>query len=216
MKTILCYGDSNTYAYDPNQGWRSRYPKDKRWVNILGAKLGENFELHNCGLNGRTTAYDRPGFPWKNGLTPYASIAGMFKPIDIVIFMLGTNDVNTELGLSAEDIAAGMEKLIVTAQNIAVEQQTFVPEIILVAPAVIGPTYADSPFSDSLDITSVQKSYDIVPLYRSIAERYNCHFVDASELVEVSDIDAEHLTENGHRTLADLIYTCIINNRLDK
>ena len=66
MKTILCYGDSNTYGYDPSTGFR--YPADVRWTGVLKRLLGPDYTLIEEGCNGRTTVFDDPLEGWKNGL----------------------------------------------------------------------------------------------------------------------------------------------------
>lgn len=210
MKNILCYGDSNTYGYNPAEGHGSRYSKNKRWTTILQQLLGNEYEVIAEGLNGRTTAYDRPGFSWKNGLTHLPAIMGSHKPIDYIIFMLGTNDCNTEMKLSSIDIAHGMELLIRATIEYSKIQQMFVPEIILIAPAPISGNIEASPFYGEIDITSCNKSVEIIEQYKSIADKYSCNFIDASD-VEVSKIDCEHLTENGHKMLAEMIYSTVFD-----
>ena len=213
MKTILCYGDSNTYGYNPNVGRRSRYHKDKRWTTILQNLLGEDFEVIPEGLNGRTTAYDRPGFPWKNGLLPLASILGSHKPLDYVILMLGTNDCNIEMNLTSQQIADGMEQLILTTREMGIIQQERIPNIIVIPPAPILDNYKESPFVYELNDESVDKSHEIDQLYSDLAERYDCLFLSAYKNgVEVSMLDSEHLTENGHKQLAQAIFKLIIDN----
>lgn len=204
MKTILCYGDSNTYGYDPAVGRGSRYPYEKRWTSILAGMLGPDYCVVAEGLNGRTTAYDRPGFPWKNGLGPLAAIMGSHKPLDYIVFMLGTNDCNVEMGLSAGQIAYGMECLVNTAREMSMVQQERVPEIIVVAPAPIDGDISMSPFYGEIDASSVEKSVALAALYEDIAKRYGCRFVNATGC-EVAD-DCEHLTELGHRQLAEMLF----------
>lgn len=213
MKTVLCYGDSNTYGYNPNEGQRSRYPRELRWTTILSDLLGPSFEVVPEGLNGRTTAYDRPGFPWKNGLQPLPAIMGSHKPLDYIVFMLGTNDCNVEMGLSSEEIAEGMEQIILTTQEMGIIQQESIPKIVLVAPAPILSNYQLSPFADQLDDNSVIKSNEIDELYKDLADKYDCLFISCLDNnVEVSSLDSEHLTVNGHHKLAELVYNSIISN----
>lgn len=202
---VLCYGDSNTYGYNPSQQ-TYRYPYDKRWTAILAEKLGSGYTICPEGLNGRTTAYDRPGEAWKNGIRSIVPCLATHKPVDIVVIMLGTNDCNARLGLSTEDIASGMERLVEKIRRMAPMTQGYVPEIIVVAPGAIGADYHAGPFADQLDDYSVRKSHDIAPLYAQIAARYGCRFIDATEKAEVSPVDCEHLTENGHRIIAELLY----------
>lgn len=207
--SVLCYGDSNTYGYDPDTG--GRYPAEKRWTTILGEMLGSEYDVISEGLNGRTTAYDRPGAAWKNGASSFIACMGTHKPVDHLIIMLGTNDCNAALGLSAEDIASGMETLVSMAEKEAPGLQGYVPQITVAAPAPISEDYENSPFSGELTPESVQKSRDIASLYKEIAERHGCVFVDAS-CTEVSH-DCEHLSEKGHRRIATLFFTAITGEK---
>lgn len=203
---ILCYGDSNTYGYNPNP-YSYRYPYDKRWTSILQSKLGPDYVVSPEGLNGRTTAYDRPGAPWKNGKSGLIYSLVTHKPLDIVVLMLGTNDCLADLGLTADDIAAGMESLVEIVEKMTPETQTYVPEIIIVAPGAIRADFRGRPFEAELDDGSVRKAREIAPLYEKIAKKHGCRFIDATESAEVSEFDSMHLSEKGHMKLAELIYS---------
>jgi lysophospholipase L1-like esterase len=205
--TVLCYGDSNTYGYDPYT--HGRYPYEKRWTTLLGEMLGSRYEVISEGLNGRTTAYDRPGAAWKNGMSSFTACLGTHKPVDYVIIMLGTNDCDEELGLSAGDIADGMESLVKLVEEETPALQGYVPEIIVAVPAAIQGDIEKSPFADKLTQVSVRNSLDIGPLYKEIAERHCVRFADAGSM-EVSS-DCEHLTEEGHRQIAELFFRSIGN-----
>lgn len=205
--TVLCYGDSNTYGYDPrNEG---RYSESERWPCILSEMLGSGYRVIEEGLNGRTTAYDRPDGFWKNGLSYLTPCLGSHKPVDILIFMLGTNDCNADLYLSAENIARGMEQLVCTAEEMTLELQGFAPKMLIVAPAAIRPEIEGTPFEYQLNEESIQKSHDIAPLYKKLAEEHGCLFLDATDSAEVTRADCEHLTVKGHRQLAELIYEMV-------
>ena len=210
MKTVLCYGDSNTYGYNPVDGLR--YPYDKRWVNILANKLGDGYQVVAEGLNGRTTVFDREGEPWKNGRPYLKPCLATHRPIDYLIFMLGTNDCLATLELNADAIADGMEQLILDARELLAEKQGYLPNIIIVAPAAIRDDYHNSPFIYKLNDYAVRKSHEIADLYKSLAEKHGCTFVNACETVEVSELDSLHLTEKGHMQLAELICSCIEQN----
>ena len=87
---ILCYGDSNTYGYDPRPDSGGRYPADCRWVDILAA--GTGWKIQNVGRNGRTIPCGPIVIP---------------EGIDLTIVMLGTNDLLQ--GNRADVVAARME-----------------------------------------------------------------------------------------------------------
>ena len=106
MKRILCYGDSNTWGFIPGTG--ERYPADVRWPGVLAALLGRGVHVVENGINGRTTAIDDPGYPCRNGKEGlgYALLAE--KPFDLVILMLGTNELKLEGGVGADRGAGGV------------------------------------------------------------------------------------------------------------
>ncbi|MBQ0036035.1 MAG: acylhydrolase [Firmicutes bacterium] len=210
MKQVLCYGDSNTYGYDPSNG--GRYPKEVRWTTILQNLLSEEYEVYVEGLNGRTTAYDRLDGSWKNGLPYLTACLGSHKPLDYIIFMLGTNDCNVDLELTSRDICLGMQKLIETTKKEILNMQEYMPKIIVVVPAAIGDNYHNSPFAYQLNDYSVIKSHEIASLYKELCIKEKCLYLDASHL-EVSPIDSEHLTIDSHNKLAHMLSEIINNNK---
>lgn len=203
MKTVLCYGDSNTYGYNPENGLR--YSKEIRWTTILGKILGSEYEIIEEGLNGRTTAYDREDGAFKNGLTPLSAILGSHKPLDYIVYMLGTNDCNKDLKLDVNDIKDGMEKIIKTTIFDMSFMQKNMPKIIIVVPAAIKDDYKNSPLAYQLDDDSIKKSKTIAPLYKELCDKYNLEYLDCTDILEVSSIDSEHLTVDGHNKLAHLL-----------
>ena len=146
-------------------------------------------------------------------MQPLPAILGSHKPLDYVVFMLGTNDCNVELGLSSQQIADGMEQLILTTREMGIIQQERIPQIVVISPAPILEDYESSPFKDEIDLSSVRKSRELADLYKELCLKYECLFVNAEESnVEVSTLDCEHLTENGHKKLAEIVYKTIIDN----
>ena len=135
-KTILCYGDSNTYGYNPLNGLR--YAKGIRWTGCLQEMLGEEYSIIEEGCNGRTTVFDDPLEGWKNGLDYLRPCLNSHKPIDIVILMLGSNDLKTTFGATAKEIADGVEILVDVIKTFSMEKQGFEPVIILLSPPEIG------------------------------------------------------------------------------
>ena len=103
--TILCYGDSNTYGYIPAGGGK-RYDEDTRWTCRLQNQLGKEYHVIEEGCSGRTTDVDDPDAPWKNGMSGLLISLHSHKPIDMIILMLGTNDLKTVFHRDAETIAA--------------------------------------------------------------------------------------------------------------
>ncbi len=110
MKTILCYGDSLTWGYDPRDG--TRYPFDQRWPGALEQELGSGFRVIEEALSGRTTVADSPLLPNRSGLKMLEPLLESHAPIDLCILMLGTNDAASGYRLSASDVACGCLALI--------------------------------------------------------------------------------------------------------
>ncbi|MDP3962781.1 MAG: GDSL-type esterase/lipase family protein, partial [bacterium] len=102
-KTILCYGDSNTWGAIPSAG--QRYPRSVRWTGVLQNLLGDDYEVLSEGLCGRTFVASDPAKSHRIGITHLQALLETHDPIDFLIIMLGTNDVKSTYNLSPEDIA---------------------------------------------------------------------------------------------------------------
>ena len=90
---VICFGDSNTYGYDPRGYFGGRYDADSRWVDILAAETG--WTVYNMGQNGREILAVAPDFP---------------ADTDLLIVMLGTNDLLQ--GRSPEQAAGRLERFL--------------------------------------------------------------------------------------------------------
>ena len=109
MKTVLCYGDSNTWGYDA--ATEGRYPYDKRWTTVLARELGSEYLVIPEGLNGRTTVWPDPvEGEYKSGKSTLLAILESHHPLDLVVLMLGTNDLKHRWGLSAWDIGVASRR----------------------------------------------------------------------------------------------------------
>ncbi len=201
MTTVLCYGDSNTYGYVPETG--ARYPEDVRYPGRLRNMLGADYRVIEEGCNGRTTIFSDPEEPWKNGLDYLRPCLHSHKPLDIVILMLGSNDLKTCFHLGAKEIAEGAGVLVDVIRKFTLEKQEYIPKIILVSPPEVGSGIISSSFCDSFDESAVARSKEFPGYYEAIAKQYGCVFLDAAKYVKPSEIDSLHLTPEGHRALAE-------------
>ncbi|MBQ7677434.1 MAG: SGNH/GDSL hydrolase family protein [Lachnospiraceae bacterium] len=208
MKTILCYGDSNTYGYNPSNGMR--YPKSIRWTGRLQEMLGEDYVVIEEGCNGRTTVFDDIFEPWKSGLPYLKPCLNTHKPVDIVILMLGSNDLKEAFGASAAQIAEGAGQLVDVILDFTKEKQGFVPEIILVSPPEIGEGIVNSPFFGHFQTDAIDRSREFPKYYGKIAGDKGCIFVNAAERVKASVEDSLHLSPEGHAALAGMLYEAVI------
>lgn len=203
MKTVLCYGDSNTFGYDPSTGLR--YQENVRWTGRLGILLGEEYRIIEEGCNGRTTIYDDPAEGWKNGIDYLRPCLNSHKPVDVVVLMLGSNDLKETFHVKAEQVADGVNELVRVIHEFTTEKQGFVPEIILISPPEIGEGIAESPFFGAFKESAVSRSREFPERYRRVAEKFGCIFFNAADYVKASEEDSLHLTEGGHKKLADAL-----------
>lgn len=200
MKTILCYGDSNTFGYIPGSGMR--YPRDVRWPGALQNILGDECHIIEEGCNGRTTVHDDPIDGWKNGLDYLKPCLNSHKPIDIVIMMIGSNDLKVTFRQTAEMIASNAGVLVDVIKSFTQEKQGYVPKIILVSPPEIGTGIRSSGFYGAFLENSIEESKHFAENYKRIADEKGCIFFDAARYIYPSDVDSLHLTPEGHKTLA--------------
>ena len=214
---ILCYGDSNTYGYNPADGMR--YPEEIRWPCVLRSLLPASDRLIEEGCNGRTAAFTPEDEVWKDGRSYLPACLNSHKPLDLVILMLGSNDLKRRFCASPEDIAGGIREHLDTISDFMMLKQGFRPRVLLISPPLIGEGITQSVFSDNFDADAVDRSMNLAPLYRSLADsftesgRLQCDFLDAAQLIEPSAIDSLHLMPDAHRTLAEAVASWIAANR---
>lgn len=197
MKTILCYGDSNTWGYIPGTGERLPYPV--RWTGLLQAALGEQCRVIEEGLNGRTTVWDDPFKPGRNGLTSLRPVLDSHAPIDCIILMLGTNDLKHYRATHAADAARGAALLIETIQRTPCTRTGDAPVILLISPPEI------RGLSPSLQLQfrdAENKSLKFSKHYKQTADDSGSLFLDAAQIVHPSAVDGVHLDPPGHEQLA--------------
>lgn len=109
-KTILCFGDSNTHGY--NSQTDGRFSEEERWTCLLDEMLGTDYRVLEEGLSGRTICFDDPLFEGLNGFTSIFQAMMTHEPLDLLIIMLGTNDVKSRFHATPQNIAKGMERLL--------------------------------------------------------------------------------------------------------
>lgn len=210
VKTILCYGDSNTYGYEPGTG--DRWPEEIRWTGRLQKLLGSDYRVIEEGCNGRTTDLKEPGEEWKSGLEYLKPCLNSHKPVDAVVMMLGTNDLKKIFHRSAEEIAAGAERLVQEIHDFAAAKQTFCPKVILLSPPEIGAEISSRSFGRDFDETAIARSKEFPMWYQNVAERKGCIFLDAAKYAKPSEEDALHLMPEEHAHLAEAVAACIREN----
>lgn len=200
QKTILCYGDSNVWGKNPDDG--SRFSRNVRWPGVLAEHLGKQYHIIEEGLIGRTTVLNDPiDGPSKNGKKYLEPCLASHAPIDLVIFLLGTCDMKKRFSLSAFDIASGMEHLIHMVQHSESGPNGEAPAILLLTPIPFGPKIADVARFEGAN--AIQNH--ISPLYEKLGKEYECAVLETGKFVSASPIDSRHLDAEGHKKLGTAI-----------
>lgn len=203
-KSILCYGDSNTFGHRPTDG--QRYPYGVRWTSLLAENLGKDFQVIEAGLNSRTTVIDDEVEKYRNGLKYIDVVVEMNWPLDLVILMLGTNDMKVRYQAQAVDIAEGARSIVREIRRLHQEiRPDWMPQILLVSPLLVGEKIRDG-LSDCSEGFGGERAYwlsrELAPLYQQVAREEGCHFLDAGSVASAGTADGLHLEEEGHRDLA--------------
>lgn len=204
-KRILCFGDSNTWGYIPASG--KRYPVGVRWTSLLQEKLGDKYEIVEEGLNSRTTDVDDPKHIGKNGLTYFRPCLETHDPIDLIILMLGTNDMKERFNRTPEHIAEGVENLLMAVKVFVEEEETKMPKILVISPPLV-----DEEIEGVKEkyLGAGEKSKQLASLYEAIAKKYDCEFVDIAKVVSPSKKDGYHLEPEDHKKISDYFHSLIL------
>lgn len=201
MKSILCFGDSNTYGYNPNLDQNlPRFPRDVRWTGVLQNLLGPDYYVIEEGYNGRTIGFHDARDPYRCGFDAVVPILGTHSPLDLVIVMLGTNDIQSHYHANPKTIACFLEVLIHKMRNYCRDGEKAIPKVLVVSPIHIGDRIADGVYW-TLDETAPQKSHELSALFQVIAEKNDCAFFDAAT-VAVPGADELHMDQDSHAALA--------------
>lgn len=198
MKTVLAYGDSLTWGYDPVNLGRHAY--EDRWTSVLQKALGHGVRVIAEGLNGRTTAYDdHLGDCDRNGARLLPSILATHKPIDLVILMLGTNDLKRGIQGTAIGATSGLKRLVKLIQHHDWGFSFEGPEILIVSPPPVRET-ADAAFGAMFN-RSIDEGAMLASMYRDAADEAGCGFFDAGSVAQTTPLDGIHLDAENTRAI---------------
>ena len=169
-------------------------------MTVLARTLGPEYLVIPEGLNGRTTVWPDPiEGEYKSGKSYLIPCLETHYPLDLVVLMLGTNDLKHRFGLSATDIADGAGTLVGMIQASAFGPAGAAPKVLLIAPP---PTYvAGTTFADMF-AGADEKSPALGTCYRLVAEEYGCAFLDAGQVIQSGRQDGIHLAPDALPKLA--------------
>lgn len=212
QRTILCYGDSNTWGYVPTNSFSTplkRYPRAERWPGALQNLLGEDYYVVEEGLNGRTTNLDYHIPPNRNGKAYLPSCLYTHAPIDLVILALGGNDLKVYFNRTAEQICDGVLDLVDIIQT-SVYGYDFqsAPEILLVSPPLLSPMIEQFRDENGMILFegAIKKVNLLIDLCSKLAKEKNCYYLDISNSVSPSTIDGLHFDAPAHKKIAQLMH----------
>lgn len=201
MKTILCYGDSNTYGADPTGG--ARLEVHTRWPGVLRDELGEGYWVVEEGCRGRTTVWEDPIERHKNGAAYLPACLYSHAPIDLVIILLGTNDLKRRFGLGPDDIARGAGVLVEICRKSTEGPGGGAPGVLLVCPPPVA-SLAGKPLAEMFE-GAEEKSRGLSVWFERIAAEQGCAFMDAGRVIVSSPIDGIHLDPPEHFKLGKAV-----------
>ena len=199
-RTILCFGDSNTHGTIAMRRLddRRRHSKKNRWPTIMGTALGEGFEIIPEGHPGRTSCFDDPiEGNYKSGARVLPSLLESHRPLDLVIIMLGTNDLKPRFHLRAFDIASGVEKLASMVLTSDSGPDGTAPKVLIASPVPI----IEAGCLAELFAGGAETSRLLSTRLRERADTLGVGFVDLAEVAEVDPVDGIHLGDDAQAAI---------------
>jgi lysophospholipase L1-like esterase len=195
MPVVLCYGDSNTHGTMPltRIGQLERHPHGDRWPDVMADALGPGTQVIAEGLPGRTTVHDDPvEGGCRNGIAVLPAILHSHRPIDLMLVMLGTNDLKPRFSVTAYEIARSVERICLAARAEGV-----VPDLMILAPV---PVREAGVLDDAFDGAEARQ-IGLPDHLRASAERIGVGFFDAGAHVSVSPVDGVHWDVDAHQKM---------------
>jgi len=203
MKKIICYGDSNTFGFNPLN--KTRYDENVRWSGLLGIFLKNQFEIIEQGANNRTGFVDNFSGEFYSAQKHFPKMLNEYDDIEILILAIGTNDLQFIYNLNFNEIEKGLRNLL----NIA---KTKVKNIILIPPVEISENILNSYFKIQFDENSIKKSKNVLNIYQKLADEFKCHLFNFNSFTKPSLADGLHYDINSHKIIAQKLYEFICNN----
>ncbi|HVC88632.1 MAG TPA: GDSL-type esterase/lipase family protein [Gaiellaceae bacterium] len=184
MRTVLCFGDSNTWGYIPGSNGR-RFARELRWPVRLQHALGEGWEVISEGLNGRAATMDSPVAEGRNGLPYLVPCLHSHAPIDLLVVFLGTNDAGERFALPEPDVARSVGRLVKVARSAEAGPNGGAPAILVLCPP---------PFD----------GHRLGPHFAEVCSELDCELLDLDGIASYVELngDIEHLDEAGHAAVA--------------
>ena len=146
--------------------------------------------------------------PGRNGATYLDPCLHSHGPIDLVVLMLGTNDLKIRFQATPTDIGKGIDRLIKMIKSITPQkrQDGRSAKILLISPPHLGDGLINIPSGEEMGFErGISYSKRLAPIYEDWAKFHNIEFLDAAKYAKASEIDACHLTRESHRKLGEMV-----------
>ena len=203
MKRILCYGDSNTWGFHafPAKEGRApeRFDENTRWTGRLQKALGEDYHVYEAGLNGRTTVFEDYSLGGRSGIDSLPVVFEMADPLDLVVVMLGTNDVRDQFISSTMFLVRCMERFLVRLKQLIAASFNPACQILVIAPPKANPDVED-PFAYTKEWAD--RIAELPAGYEEVCARMGVHFANGYDWAEPGLADGLHLGAEGHASFA--------------
>jgi len=192
-KTVLCFGDSLTWGFDPRGGAAfRRYGHAERWTRRLQDTLGAGYHVVEAGLNGRTTVFDDPVLGGMSGLADLTNTLKSHMPVDLLIVMLGSNDVKPRFGVNADEIARCLGRVLDLAVKSGCGPEGKAPKVLAMIPPPIGDVagkWLEPIYGGDWSRTQSRRLRETYP---PVAEQFGAACFDASAVVGDCTVDGVH------------------------
>lgn len=197
IKRILCFGDSLTFGHNPVSD--DRFPAKDRWTGALQDLLGEDFEIIEEGMGGRTTDLDELDDDTRNGFSYFKSTIQSHVPLDLLIILLGTNDLKQRFNRTPKAIAEAFKKYSNHIRPTCDEWGFTYPKILLVSPPLVDEKYVPENWGF---VGAEEKSKLLAIEYKKIADELGFEFTSLANIVSPSTKDGVHLEASENHKIA--------------
>ena len=199
MKTVLCYGDSLTWGVDAEN--QARHAYEDRWTSVLQKGLGHGVRVIPEGLNGRTTVYDdHTAACDRNGARILPTVLETHSPLDLIVILLGTNDLKPVFANNAVIIGHGIKRLVeIIKHHPWPMDMESVPEILIVSPPPLCET--EDPLLGPMFAGRLGEAQNLASVYRDLADELGCGFFDAGSVAKTTPVDGVHLDAENTRAV---------------
>lgn len=204
MKRILCYGDSITWGYDPSS--KTRFPYENTWPGVMEIELGADYKVITEALTGRTTCWDVPYAPYRNGKEQLPMLLESHSPLDLVIVMLGINDLMDMVGKNANESSWGLISMIREILSPVFGGKP--PKILIISPPTLRHL---SEFNEMGFQGRIDESKKLPHLQKVVAAEAKCEYLDSNDYIKASDVDGVHPLEDQYTILGKAIAKKVVD-----